>query len=110
MEGYTFSGWSGEVSTMPNHDVTVTGSWTADEPIDDPDTPLAPPTDGDTEIDDPDTPLAPGTVDEETEINDEETPLTPFTGDARHTGVWAGISLAALLGIILLGKKRKVNE
>ena len=107
MDGYTFSGWSGEVSTMPNHDVTVTGSWTADEPIDDPDTPLAPPTDDETDIDDPDTPLAPGTVDEETEIDDEETPLSPFTGDDRHTGLWAGISIASLAGIALLSKRRR---
>ena len=28
LTGYTFSGWSGEVSTMPAHDVTVTGYWT----------------------------------------------------------------------------------
>ena len=28
LTGYTFSGWSGEVSTMPAHDVNVTGSWT----------------------------------------------------------------------------------
>ena len=28
---YTFSGWTGEVDTMPAADVTVTGSWTADE-------------------------------------------------------------------------------
>ena len=28
MEGYTFSGWSGEVSTMPDNDVNVTGYWT----------------------------------------------------------------------------------
>lgn len=107
MEGYTFSGWSGEVSTMPSHDVTVTGSWTADEPIDDPDTPLAPPTDDETDIDDPDTPLAPGTIDEETEIDDEETPLSPFTGDNRHTGLWAGISIASLAGIALLSKRRR---
>ncbi|MBO5518295.1 MAG: hypothetical protein J6A42_09490 [Firmicutes bacterium] len=107
MDGYTFSGWSGEVSTMPNHDVTVTGSWSADEPIDDPDTPLAPPTDDETNIDDPDTPLAPGTIDEETEIDDEETPLSPFTGDNRHTGLWAGISIASLAGIALLSKRRR---
>ena len=25
--GYVFSGWEGEVTTMPSHDVTVTGSW-----------------------------------------------------------------------------------
>ena len=107
MDGYTFSGWNGEVSTMPNHDVTVTGSWTADEPIDDPDTPLAPPTDDETDIDDPDTPLAPGTIDEDTEIDDEETPLSPFTGDNRHTGLWAGISIASLAGIALLSKRRR---
>ena len=29
LTGYTFSGWVGEVSTMPDNDVTVTGSWTA---------------------------------------------------------------------------------
>ena len=92
---------------MPNHDVTVTGSWSADEPIDDPDTPLAPPTDDETNIDDPDTPLAPGTIDEETEIDDEETPLSPFTGDNRHTGLWAGISIASLAGIALLSKRRR---
>ena len=28
LAGYTFSGWVGEVSTMPDNDVTVTGSWT----------------------------------------------------------------------------------
>ena len=28
LEGYTFSGWTGEVDTMPDEDVTVTGSWT----------------------------------------------------------------------------------
>lgn len=28
LAGYTFSGWKGEVSTMPDKDVTVTGSWT----------------------------------------------------------------------------------
>jgi len=27
MTGYTFSGWTGEVTTMPDNDVTVTGSW-----------------------------------------------------------------------------------
>ena len=28
LEGYTFSGWEGEVETMPDEDVEVTGSWT----------------------------------------------------------------------------------
>ena len=28
LEGYTFSGWDGEVTTMPDEDVTVTGYWT----------------------------------------------------------------------------------
>ena len=28
LTGYTFSGWSGEVATMPDEDVTVTGYWT----------------------------------------------------------------------------------
>ncbi|MBQ6517571.1 MAG: Cna B-type domain-containing protein, partial [Anaerolineaceae bacterium] len=28
LEGYTFSGWEGEVSVMPAHDVIVPGSWT----------------------------------------------------------------------------------
>ncbi len=78
------------------------------EPIDDPDTPLAPSETEDTEIDDGDTPLAPAEM-EDTEIDEEATPLSPFTGDSRHTAVWAGISVAALLGIIFLGKKRKIN-
>ena len=78
------------------------------EPIDDPDTPLAPSETEDTEIDDGDTPLAPAET-EDTEIDEEATPLSPFTGDSRHTAVWAGISVAALLGIIFLSKKRKIN-
>ena len=78
------------------------------EPIEDPDTPLAPSETEDTEIDDGDTPLAPSET-EDTEIDEEATPLSPFTGDSRHTVVWAGISVAALLGIIFLGKKRKIN-
>ena len=32
LEGYTFNGWNGEVTTMPDKDVTVTGSWTVVEP------------------------------------------------------------------------------
>ena len=32
LEGYTFSGWSGEVSTMPDSDVRVTGSWRQNPP------------------------------------------------------------------------------
>ena len=77
------------------------------EPIDDPHTPLAPPTEEETEINDDDTPLAPGTIDEETEIDEEETPLSPFTGDDRNTGLWIGISIASLIGIVLLSKRRR---
>ena len=35
LEGYTFSGWTGEVTTMPDNDVTVTGSWEASSDISD---------------------------------------------------------------------------
>ncbi|MBR3395579.1 MAG: hypothetical protein IKG76_07345, partial [Firmicutes bacterium] len=97
-----------DTPTRPDRPVTPDPDPTDDpEPIDDPDTPLAPPTDDETEIDDGDTPLAPGTIDEDTEIDDEETPLSPFTGDNRHTGLWAGISIASLAGIALLSKRRR---
>ena len=117
MEGYTFSGWSGEVSVMPSHDVTVTGSWTpVEDPgdetdIDDPDTPLAPAEiDDETDIDDPDTPLAPAEIDDETDINEEPTPLSPFTGDNRHTVVWTGVSVVSLAAVLMLLKRRKAEE
>lgn len=112
MEGYTFSGWSGEVSVMPSHDVTVTGSWTPDDEsdIDDPDTPLAPSETEDTEIDDGDTPLAPAEIEDETDIDEEATPLSPFTGDNRNTVVWVGISVVSLAAVLMLLKKRKEEE
>ncbi|MBQ2146752.1 MAG: LPXTG cell wall anchor domain-containing protein, partial [Firmicutes bacterium] len=66
---------------------------------------------------------------EEEEIADEEAPLasfevaeaetteiaevlvkSPLTGDNRNTGAWAGLSLASLLGILYLSRKRKVTE
>ena len=31
LEGYTFSGWTGEVETMPDTNVSVTGSWTINQ-------------------------------------------------------------------------------
>ena len=31
MNDYLFGGWDGEVTTMPDHDVTVIGSWSKDE-------------------------------------------------------------------------------
>ena len=65
----------------------------------------------------------------EEEIADEEAPLasfevaeaettetaevlvnSPLTGDNRNTGAWAGLSLASLLGILYLSRKRKVTE
>lgn len=65
----------------------------------------------------------------EEEIADEEAPLasfevaeaetteiaevlvkSPLTGDSRNTGAWAGLSLASLLGILYLSRKRKVTE
>lgn len=65
----------------------------------------------------------------EEEIADEEAPLasfevaeaetteiaevlvkSPLTGDNRNTGAWAGLSLASLLGILYLNRKRKVTE
>jgi hypothetical protein len=79
-----------------------------EEPIDDPDTPLAPGTidDEDEPIDDGDTPLAPA-EEEDTEIDEEATPLTPFTGDERHTAVWGFVSLLSLAGIVVVARKRR---
>ena len=78
-----------------------------DEPIDDPETPLAP-IEEDTEIDDGDTPLAP--YEEDTEISDEETPLSPYTGDDRHPAVWGFVSLLSLAGIVVVARKRREEE
>ena len=100
------SGGGNNPRPRPNPDPTDE----PEEPIDDPDTPLAPPEEEDTEIDDGDTPLAPGTIDDETEIDEEATPLSPFTGDDRHTDVWAFLSVLSLAGIVLLGRKRKEEE
>lgn len=58
-------------------------------------------------IDDGDTPLA-GL--EEEEVAEEAIPHTPFTGDERHTVVWTCVSLAALVGIVLLSRRRKEEE
>lgn len=71
------------------------------------------------------------TVENAEEIADEETPLSdfeeeavedtdiaeepvlvnsPLTGDERHTAAWAGLSLASLLGILFLGRKKRMTE
>ena len=82
-----------------------------EEPIDDPDTPLAPGEIDEPEIDDPEVPLAPGVIDDgDEEIDDADMPLTPFTGDERHTAVWSLVSVLSLLGIVLVGRKRKEEE
>lgn len=44
-DGYTFSGWNGLPTTMPDNDVTVTGSYTKNDVG-----PVAPPTDHDTDL------------------------------------------------------------
>ena len=100
------SGGGNNPRPRPNPDPTDE----PEEPIDDPDTPLAPGTIDEPEepIDDPDTPLAP--YEEETEIDEEPTPLSPFTGDDRHTAVWGFVSLLSLAGIVLLGRKRREEE
>ena len=83
-----------------------------DEPIDDPDTPLAPGTIDEPEepIDDPDTPLAPYEEEPDEEISEEPTPLSPYTGDDRHTAVWGFVSLLSLAGIVVVARKRREEE
>ncbi len=84
-------------------------------------------------IEDDDTPLTDPEIEEEPveeEVADEETPLagfeeaedevmeepevplvhSPLTGDERHTSAWAGLSLASLLGILFLGRKKRMTE
>ena len=64
------------------------------------------------EIEGDDVPLSGYEVEpeEDEEIDEEATPLSPFTGDDRHTNAWAGVSLASLVGITLLARRRKEEE
>ena len=83
------------------------------------------------EIADEETPLSDFEEEEEEElIADEDTPMaafeeavedtdiaeepvlvnSPLTGDERHTAAWAGLSLASLLGILFLERKKRMTE
>ena len=84
------------------------------------------------EISDEETPLSDFEEEEEEEIiADEDAPMaafemeavedtdiaeepvlvnSPLTGDERHTAAWAGLSLASLLGILFLERKKRMAE
>ena len=48
---------------------------------------------------------------EDTDIAEEPVLVnSPLTGDERHTAAWAGISLASLLGILFLERKKRMTE
>ncbi|MBO5517145.1 MAG: Cna B-type domain-containing protein, partial [Firmicutes bacterium] len=103
--------------TPPDEPIPPDDPDTPDEPIDDPDTPLTPPDgpnppepgfDEDEYLDDGDTPLS--GYEEEEELDEEDVPLSPFTGDDRRTNAWAGVSLASLVGIAILARRRREEE
>lgn len=48
---------------------------------------------------------------EDTDIAEEPVLVkSPLTGDERHTASWAGLSLASLLGILFLERKKRMTE
>ena len=60
-----------------------------------------------------DAPMAAYEVAETEEVEETEVPLvvnSPLTGDERHTAAWAGLSLVSLLGILFLGRKKRMTE
>ena len=60
-----------------------------------------------------DAPMAAYEVAETEEVEETEVPLvvnSPLTGDERHTAAWAGLSLASLLGILFLERKKRMTE
>jgi LPXTG-motif cell wall-anchored protein len=60
-----------------------------------------------------DAPMAAFEVAETEEMDETEVPLvvnSPLTGDERHTAAWAGLSLVSLLGILFLGRKKRMTE
>ncbi|MBR0468490.1 MAG: InlB B-repeat-containing protein, partial [Mogibacterium sp.] len=110
LAGYTFNGWSRSGSfEMPEADVTITGSWTANNnpPDNPPDNPPGPPGPGPDNpvIDDEPTPAAPEPP--ATVIDDPEPPLAE--------GTWAVINLisailTALGAIIALFRKKEEED
>ena len=64
------------------------------------------------EVADEATPLADFEEAEDEVMEEPEVPLvhSPLTGDERHTSAWAGLSLASLLGILFLGRKKRMTE
>ena len=61
-------------------------------------------------IEEPDTPLAPYEEEPDEPIEEEPTPFSPYTGDDRHTGVWGLVSLLSLAGIVAVARKRREEE